>query len=572
MAKLTKLCNTCHKPADEVSRKVLADFHLTIISLKCGHSYSEKILPKKNWEELETGFGRKAKLYPYQGLGYEFARAANFRALIADEPGLGKTFQALACIKLHPDELLPCLFVVKSSLKLQVMKEILRLCGIDYMPQIIMNSNDKPNDTFPVCIVTYDMLWRITKKQNDAYEKAATELRRHHSIKEFEAIPEDIAKQLPSLENPFQAFNFKTVILDECQQIKNPTSRRAQQVREICREVPHILALSGSPIENHAGEYFTVLNILKPERFRTYKYYVENYCDYYENSRGNLKIGGLRDIEWFKSQTSDFIIRRKQKDVLPDLPTLNRKFINCEFANAKIEKEYDALVEEFVDFHNEHEGEQDFAQGLLARMAKMRHKVGINKVPFTTEFALDFILDTEKSRKLTIFVHHQDVGNMLALSLSKEFKALRDNGSEIKDPLTFTADLNAQKRNQVLQDFEQDENCRVLIASTLAASEGLNLQFCSDCILMERQWNPKKEEQAERRFIRPEGAKVDSVNANYILVAGTIDEYLTELVEVKRANTDQTLDGVEYSWNEASLIKELGEVLARKGGKKFRLQ
>ena len=97
------------------------------------------------------------------------------------------------------------------------------------------------------------------------------------------------------------------------------------------------------------------------------------------------------------------------------------------------------------------------------------------------------------------------------------------------------------------------------------------MQFCQDCIIMERQWNPKKEEQAERRFIRPEGAKGSTVNANYVVVDGTIDEYLTELVEIKRANTDQTLDGVEYEWNEAGLVKELAAVLAKKGSKKWRL-
>lgn len=569
--KLTKLCPVCKKPADEVKRQLLPDFHLAIIALQCGHSYSEKIEPKKNWEEIETYFGKKVHLYPYQGEGYEFAREANFRCLIGDEPGLGKTFQGYTCLRLHPETLLPALIVCKASVKIQLQRELLRVCGVDYMPQIIKDGTDKPNDMFPVVLVTYDMLWRITKKLNDVHDKAVDEIRSRLKLEEYDVIPEDEAAKLPSTVNPFKAFNFKCVILDECQQIKNPNSRRAQQVKTICENVPHVIALSGSPIENNAGEYFTILNILKPERFRTYKYYVENYCDWYWNGR-SYKIGGIRDLEWFKTQTKDFIIRRKQKDVLPDLPTLNRKYVNCEFASKKMESEYGAMAEEFADFYNENEGEKDFAQGILARMAKMRHKVGINKVPFTSEFVTDFIMDTEKSRKIVIFIHHQDVGEMLNVSLMKEFDSLRENGSTIKNPLQFTSSLNSEQRNDMLLEFERDEDRRILIASTLAASEGLNMQFCQDCIIMERQWNPKKEEQAERRFIRPEGAKGNTVNANYPTVVGTIDEYLTELIEIKRANTDQTLDGVEYSWNEASLIKELGAILAKKGAKKWRLQ
>jgi hypothetical protein len=201
---------------------------------------------------------------------------------------------------------------------------------------------------------------------------------------------------------------------------------------------------------------------------------------------------------------------------------------------------------------------------------------GISKVPFAVEYITDFVNDTNK--KIVIFLEHQDVHGTLNLRLCKEFADMRLAGSSIKDPINYTADLNSQQRDNVVQDFINDPDIRVFIASTKAAGEGLDglQKVASDCIILERQWNPKKEEQAERRVRRigslGTGQDEARIDAHYIMLVGTIDEYMTELVEQKRANVDQTLDGTESNWNEASLMQELAETLARKGAKKWKLK
>jgi SNF2 family DNA or RNA helicase len=98
--------------------------------------------------------------------------------------------------------------------------------------------------------------------------------------------------------------------------------------------------------------------------------------------------------------------------------------------------------------------------------------------------------------------------------------------------------------------------------------EGHNLQICSDCIIMEREWNPPKEEQAEGRFPRP-GQTSDKITATYFTAIGTVDEFFAEIVEQKRSIFDSTMNGIKTNWNESSLIKELAEVLAQNGGKKW---
>lgn len=578
MSKLQNQCPRCSKAAIERSRVDLSDFGFITINLQCGHSYNVKIEEVQDWQKIETLDIYKRKLFPYQGKGYEFCRKANFRALIADEPGLGKTFQSLACLKLHSTTLLPALIVVKSALKIQYLRACLQILGPEFLPQIIDNSKDLPcPELFPVVITTYDLLWRVSKKSMDIAENVEKEIRERLNLNPWDVIPEDEAKKIPEVSNHFATTKFKTVILDECQQIKNQNSRRAQQVRDICRDVPHVIATSGSPIENNAGEYFTILNILYPDRFPSYKLFIENDCDFYSTGR-YLKIGGLRDVEDFRRKTSDFIIRRTRQEVLPDLPELNRKFVHCDFASDKIKSEYEAMQQDFADYYNNtDEKDEDFYANILAKMAKLRHKAGINKVPFASEYIEEFLLDTPPSEKIVIFVHHQDVGLMLEQSLKKVFQSMRETGIDIANPLTYTSDLSSEQRDRVKSDFINISNQRVLIASLLASGEGLDgLQKVSQhCILLERHWNPKKEEQAEHRLLRI-GARLTSeggsISADYILSSGTIDEYFTELVEVKRANVDQTLNGSDYVWNETGLMKELAEVLAKKGGKKWKLK
>ena len=115
----------------------------------------------------------------------------------------------------------------------------------------------------------------------------------------------------------------------------------------------------------------------------------------------------------------------------------------------------------------------------------------------------------------------------------------------------------------------KESKSRILIASTLAAGEGLNLQFCSDAILLERQWNPANEEQVEGRFHR--FGQLNNVSVTYMIASGTIDEYFTELVEVKRGIVAATLDKKQIQWDQQSLMKQLAETLITKGRKGWSL-
>jgi len=501
----------------------------TVLSLKCGHLMQKEQLKSSCPEDILSLDNKK--LFPFQCEGVRFVERSGGRCLIGDEMGLGKTVQALAALLMHKDEMTPFLWFGKSSLKYQYQHEIMRWMGEDYFAQVVNSGKER---LLPGCIgyiVSYDLLRRL--------------------------------KGDYSLAEQAQKLSIKTLILDECQQIKNSSSQRTVHARALSRVIPNTIALSGTPIKNNAAEFFPILNILKPELFSNESRFITNWCDSYFNGYG-YKTGGLAYPKQFHERTKSFIIRREREEVMPDLPKIQRSFQFHELSSI-VEKAYLDTFRAFRDEYNQSESHSFEESGnILAYLSRMRHLVGLSKVDPCIDFCMEFLGSTE--RKLTIFVHHKDVGEILSQKLTAVLSELG-----LSAPLSLTAELDSQQRFDMVESFRSDPKKRIMIASTLASGEGLNLQFCSDCILLERQWNPANEEQAEGRFPRP-GSTASSISATYLLAVGTVDEFFSEIVERKREIVANTLNPNESDapqWDQSSLMKELAEVLAAQGGKRW---
>jgi SNF2 family DNA or RNA helicase len=224
-----------------------------------------------------------------------------------------------------------------------------------------------------------------------------------------------------------------------------------------------------------------------------------------------------------------------------------------------------AYIEAFKQFRLEYNKSAmdkfDEQGNILAYLSRMRHLTGIAKIDPCIDNVMEFLGSTE--RKLTIFHHHKDVGEIIVQKLTSLLDELG-----LGKPLHLTADLNPERRYDLTLKFTNDPKSRILVASTLASGEGLNLQVCSDCIMLERQWNPANEEQAEARFPRP-GSKAQSIQAIYLVAVGTVDEFFSEIVERKREIVASTLGGEAVQWDQSSLMKELTERLAATGGQRW---
>jgi SNF2 family DNA or RNA helicase len=228
------------------------------------------------------------------------------------------------------------------------------------------------------------------------------------------------------------------------------------------------------------------------------------------------------------------------------------------------ERVQQAYLETFKQFRDDYNSgiDETHTMNTLAYLSKMRHIVGISKIDPCLDFLMEFLGSCD--RKITVFFHHKDVGEILFQKLSILCKEL---GLDI--PLRIISEMNSEERYNSVHEFTNNSKNRVLIASTLAAGEGLNLQVCSDFIILERQWNPANEEQAEARFPRP-GQTATSIQGTYFVAVGTVDEFFAEIVERKRSIVTSTLNGTEaIEWDQSSIIKELAEILVTKGGQRW---
>ena len=458
------------------------------------------------------------RLYEYQIEGAKAIERSNGKLGVFDEQGLGKTIEALAWLKFHP-EAFPYGWVTRSGIKFQHAKEIVRLLGREYFPQVLMSGKDSFIPGMKGYLFSYDIFRRLNL---------------------------DTIKEL----------GIKTWILDECQAIKNPDSTRTSLIRNVVRESPYILPLSGTPWKNRGSEFFVALNLLAPQKFYSFQSFKNNWVDtYYEGNR--MKEGGIINPTRFKEYTKDILIRRERKDVMPELPLVNRtQFLTQvpEHARKLYNEEVDKLSKILGDSAIDGTEESfDTQSKVMQNLIVMRQIVGLAKIDSTVELAKEFLEDTD--RKLVIFVHHKKCGEIIYEQLKTYCAA-----EGMLEPLKLVADMDSIAREHTCNQFNND-GYRVMVASTLASGEGLNLQSCSDCIMHERQWNPQNEEQAEGRFIRI-GQQSDSVNAIYVHGDDTIDTVLDGIVERKRLFFQSAMNKeVVATWHEGSIVKELAQAI-----------
>ena len=555
-------CKTCGKVTEVIGTEDTGNAKYKKELFKCGHF---RIIKQQEVTEVKIDENKALiqamtgeETFKYQDIGIQFGEKANGSWLCADEMGLGKTIQALGYIKLHRKEALPCIIICKSIAKYNWFKETLRWINAGIIPQEIKASKDKWFATSQIHIVSYDIIRSFMTIEKNMRDEDS-------DLLPIEPIKKEIRFDVKEVFDRAQ-----TIIIDECHYLKNDVSQRTVAIKKLCKGKKHIIALSGTPIKNNASEYFPILNILRPQIFSNRANFLKKYCSSFWNGY-TYKTGGLKNPEYFKERTKDFIIRREMSEVLPDLPSVrrNNSFVELESATQNI---YDKEWKEFTEYYEENEfGKKDFDfyNNVLARLSKLRHITGISKVGAAVEFVEDFITST--NRKIVLFIHHQKVGELLKQQLNERFDLLNKEMGMNLGPVIMLEAKDIGNVEKIVEDFKSDKG-RVLVASTLSAGESINLQFCSDCLLVERQWNPSNEEQAAvGRFKRI--GQVNSINLNYLLAAGTIDDYFTELIEQKRQVFEEVMTGKssEVPWNEQSIVMELAATLTAKGKMKFRL-
>ena len=534
------ICPTCNKRTELLSEKMIGTGTISQ-KLKCGHNQfikklskdSEEDTLKKACSEIISLEGDKLFQHQIDCTLFTLLKA-NGRICIFDEVGVGKTVETIIPIVLRKKEMLPALVICKSIAKMNWLKHWLSWGEV--FSQIITSSKDRWFEKFPVHIISYEMLRRITEGKNGNNYKVVLDSK-------------------------------KTIIADESHLIKNDTSGRTKCIKKVCEGKKFVFMLSGTQVENVSSELFPVFNIVRPDRFHNRDRFLRDYWDVYRDG-WSWKVGKLLYPENFKQDTEDFVIRRKMDDVLPNLPPVRRNNLFVELGD-KVKGLYDAEVAKFSQFYNQNKGTMnsfEFMSNILARLNILRQITGMAKVESGVDFTEEFLDGSD--RKLVIFVHHHRVAELYTQHLNKLLSSRK------LDELAFLRAKDIQDAENILDEFKSNTNRRVLLASTQASGQSINMQFVSDCLLSERQWTPSKEEQAGvGRFRRP-GQK-NTINFNYLIAVGTVDEHLTQIIERKIrhiAQIDGAYKGESVPWEESSILKELAEMLANSGNSKWVLK
>lgn len=502
MSRRTFTCKYCNKIGEVAVESRIGDY----ISrrLDCGHSFLEKLAVSQT-PDLPTDSAPpltklQAALFPYQKEGREFIEKSNFRCILADDMGLGKCIQALAA--LERSSFKRYLVIVKSSLACNWFMEINRWMRPDFPRPIIHTSKDRPIAGFPGYIISMDCLSSI-------------------AVREF-----------------IKYFNPEIVIIDEAHNFKNGQTKRTQALNESLAGVDKIVMLTGTPLMSRLSEYWTILNIVRPDHWPSLTRFLQNYVEWSSVAKKYLGILSWKRDD-FKFKTSSYVLRRTKNEVAIDLPEFFDCYEYCSDINKQLKMRYDSTLQELENAMMSKRGSG--SMDIMVILQRLWGIAGLAKVPYVAEQAIEFLENSEPDRKLCIGVHHKDVTLYLKTLLS----------SAGYTPIVIDGSDDSFRKQDKENRFRAGE-ARVCIMSILAGGEGRNMQFCDTAMLAEQYWVPAKIEQFKGRFHRI-GSTSEHVSMTAYYLKDSIDEYFQELLELKKGivGTAVTTDWDVATDNEA---------------------
>jgi SWI/SNF-related matrix-associated actin-dependent regulator of chromatin subfamily A-like protein 1 len=424
--------------------------------------------------------------YRFQIRGVRFLETANGRGLIADDMGLGKSFQTIAWLALHP-EALPAVVVCPATLKYGWQREFWTHARME--AEVAEGRRVDPLDG-KIWILNYDIL--------------------------------------PFWLGWLKSKGLKTLVLDEVQKCKNRQAKRTRACKSLAPRCQNVIGLSGTPITNGPVEFFPILNMIAPDKFPSFTDYAFRFCNPKPGFGGHWDFRGASNLEELHELVAPYMIRRLKSEVLPDLPPVTRTVIPI-----KIDlREYMRAKQHFVEWLLETEGGEavkraDKAQ-VLVQMGKLKRLAGVGKLPAVIEWVKDWLED-RPGEKLVVFGIHKSVIAMLEMSFPKI-------------SVSVTGDVGLRARQQAVDRFQSDPSCLLFFGNIRAAGEGLTLVESSTTATVELDWVPASHDQAEARVARI-GQKSKHVDAFYFIAKGTIEEKIWDIQNAKRGVVGEILDG-----------------------------
>ena len=336
--------------------------------------------------------------------------------------------------------------------------------------------------------------------------------------------------QSPALEEA----SWRLLVLDEAQAIKNPKAKQTKAVKSIKAKAR--IALTGTPVENHLGDLWSIFDFLNPGLLGTSRQFA-NYAKGLADRTHNT-YGPLRDL------VRPYILRRMKTDksVIADLPDKTEVKAHCTLSRKQA-----ALYEQTVsDLAEALEGAEGIQRRGIVLATLMRLKQICNH---PSQWLKDDIWSEEDSGK---FARLREIAEVVAARQEKMlvFTQFRETTASLEaflggvfgfPGLVLHGGTAVKKRKDMVQSFQEDENIPFFILSLKAGGSGLNLTAASHVVHFDRWWNPAVENQATDRAFRIGQKK--NVLVHKFICQGTVEEKIDEMIEAKKTLSDDLLAG-----------------------------
>ena len=485
----------------------------------------DKIDNKNIDENIKLPEGLNANLRNYQETGFKWLKTLdsyNFGGILADDMGLGKTIQLVSVILSYVEEFnknaknveevnteiakpKTSLVICPSSLTLNWFNEIKKFApSLDVM---LINGNiqerknkiEKIND-YDVVITSYDIL----KRDIETYKE--------------------------------KQYEFKYIIADEAQYIKNNNTQNFKAIKEINAETRY--ALTGTPIENSLSELWSIFDFVMPGYLFSYRKFKELYETPIVRDEDNSAMKKLKML------IEPFILRRVKEEVLTELPDKTITILNNEMEDEqkRIYMSYMTQVKEEIETEisiNGFEKSQIKILSLLMRLRQIcchpalfieNYKGESSKLNQCIQIVKDAI---ESGHKILLFSGYTSMFDII----EEEFK--KENISYYK----LTGQTKVGDRIRLVDEFNENPDIKVFLISLKAGGTGLNLIGADMVIHYDPWWNLSAENQATDRTYRIGQKK--NVQVYKLITKNSIEEKIYELQQRKAKLIDNMLSTKE---------------------------
>jgi SNF2 family DNA or RNA helicase len=479
----------------------------------------EQLSGRRDFETLPTPERFEGRLRPYQERGYSwlaFLRRWGLGACLADDMGLGKTVQTLALIQREREsgENRPVLLICPTSVVNNWRKETEK-----FTPDVNVLIHHGPD-----------------RRKKEAFAEAASE----HSlvVSSYALLHRDI--------DFLKDMDWAGIILDEAQNVKNPETKQSKAARAI--KAGYRIALTGTPVENHVGDLWALMDFLNPGLLGTQSAFKRNFFQPIQIWHQEGASQRLRAL------TGPFILRRLKTDrsIITDLP---EKIEQKEFCTLTKEQAslYKAVLDDLTERLETAEGIE--RRGLvLATLSKLKqvcnhpaqfigdrssldHRSG--KLARLEELLTEI---REVNERTLVFSQFAEMGGLLQRHFQDRY------GEEV---FFLHGGVLKKKRDEMVERFQNDPRApKLFILSLKAGGTGLNLTGANHVVHYDRWWNPAVENQATDRAFRI--GQNRTVEVHKFIVSGTLEERIDEMIERKTGIAGQVVGSGEQWLTELS--------------------